>query len=79
MANSVDPNEMARYGSILFIQILVVVCQDERPEDKKFQYTCPGDKDFTAVAKKSIKIMRYIFFLFLEEKLCCGFSLEEPH
>ena len=37
------------------------------------------DKDFIVLAKKTIQIMRYIFFLFLKENICCGYSLEAPH
>ena len=29
-----------------------------------------------ALAKKSIQIIRYLFFLFFEENICCGYSLE---
>ena len=35
------------------------------------------DKDFRALVKKSIQIMRYI--MFLEENICCGYSLEVTH
>ena len=44
------------------------------PEEKKdvSMYLCQ-DKDFIALAKKSIQIMRYIFFLFLEENICCRY------
>ena len=37
------------------------------------------DEDFTALTKKSVYIMRYIFFLFLKENIWCGYSLEAPH
>ena len=38
------------------------------------------DKDFIALAKKSIQIMRDILFiLFLEENICYGYSLEAPY
>ena len=39
------------------------------------------DKDFIALAKKSIHIMTYMytFFLFLEENICYGYLLEVPH
>ena len=37
------------------------------------------DKDFIVLAKNSCQIIRYNFFLFFKENICCGFSLEEPH
>ena len=39
------------------------------PEDRQ-EITVSWDKDFMALAKKSIQIMRSIFFLFLEENTC---------
>ena len=48
---------------------------------KKFQFTCPGTSTlyFIDLYKKNIQIMRYIyFFLFLEENICFGYSLEVP-
>ena len=50
------------------------------PEDmKEISIYLSWDKDFIALAKKSIQIIRYIFFLFLKENICCGYSLEAPH
>ena len=49
------------------------------PEDKKeISIYLSWDKDFIAPAKKSIQIMRYIFFYFLKENICCEYSLEAP-
>ena len=50
------------------------------PEDKyEISVYFSWDKDFIALAKKSIQIMTYIFFLFLEENIFCRYSLEVPH
>ena len=37
------------------------------------------NKDLLVLAKKGIQSMKYIFFLFLEENICCLYSLEAPH
>ena len=47
------------------------------PVDRN-QFTCHRTKDFIAVAKKTIQIMRYIFIVFLKENVC-GYSFEVPH
>ena len=50
------------------------------PEDKKKNSIyLSWDKDFIALAKKTIQIMRYIFFFFLQDNMCSGYSLEEHH
>ena len=45
-----------------------------------FQFTIylSMDKDFKPLAKKNIQVIRYIFFLFLKENICSGYSLEMP-
>ena len=43
-----------------------------RTSEKYFSIYLSWDKDFTALAKKSIQIMRYYFFSFLEEKYVLG-------
>ena len=50
------------------------------PEDKlKILIYLSWDKDFMTLAKKTIQIMRYLFFLFLKENICCEYPLEAPH
>ena len=46
-----------------------------RTSKKSVSFYLPWDKDFIALAKKIIQIMRYVFFLFLEENICCGYPL----
>ena len=53
-------------------------CPISQRASKKLVYLF-WDKDFIALAEKSIQIMKYIFFLCLKENICWGFSLEEPH
>ena len=50
------------------------------PEDKlKISIYLSWDKDCITLAKECIQIMKYIFFLFFEGNICCGYSLEVPH
>ena len=35
--------------------------------------------DFIALSKKSVQIMNYTFFSYFSRKICCVYSLEEPH
>ena len=53
---------------------ICLTCSFSLRTSKKFQFTCPRSS-----SKEYPDYEIHIFFLFLEENICCGYSLEAPH
>ena len=45
-------------------------------QERNFSLLVLGQGLHLALSKTSVQIMRYIFFLFLSENICCGYSSE---